>query len=145
MKEITQIVADFYNVPYDDLFIKNRARRFVKPRQVAMYMARMLTTATATDIGKFFKQDHATVLHSVNIIKGEIKFHPPLRDEVEKIMTLIMAHPELSLIKPININNPLKESYSTLIFRVLELAKNPVSEFDELVNRFNEELLAISA
>ncbi len=66
---IIRIVADHYSVRTADLLGPKRTRKFVRPRQVAIYLARQLTSTPLIDIGrKFGGRDHTTVLHSVRTI-----------------------------------------------------------------------------
>ena len=66
---IIRNVADHYSVRTADLLGPKRTRKFVRPRQVAIYLARQLTSTPLIDIGrKFGGRDHTTVLHSVRTI-----------------------------------------------------------------------------
>jgi chromosomal replication initiator protein len=49
---------------------KSRKRAIAFPRQVAMYLSRKHTEETLADIGKLFKRDHSTVMHSIKVVGG---------------------------------------------------------------------------
>ena len=71
---IQKIVAEHFQVRVSDLKSKNRSRSFAVPRQIAMYLARKLTRASTTEIGRRFGgKDHSTVIHSTNKIEGLLK------------------------------------------------------------------------
>ena len=67
---IQQIVANYYNIKITDLLSKQRTRQVAFPRQVAMTLARELTTHSLPEIGNWFGgRDHTTVMHAVKSIK----------------------------------------------------------------------------
>lgn len=64
--EIQKAVADHYNVRVADMHSARRSRVVARPRQVAMYLAKNLTTHSLPDIGrKFGGRDHTTVMHAI--------------------------------------------------------------------------------
>ncbi|MCB8829719.1 chromosomal replication initiator protein DnaA, partial [Escherichia coli] len=70
IEEIQRIVARHYNVSKQDLLSNRRTRTIVKPRQIAMYLAKMLTPRSLPEIGRRFGgRDHTTVLHAVRKIE----------------------------------------------------------------------------
>ena len=72
LENIQKTVADFYRVKLPDLFSKRRTADLVKPRQIAMYFAKELTSLSLPEIGDSFGgRDHTTVLHAVRKIGGE--------------------------------------------------------------------------
>ncbi len=72
--DIQRIVADHFQVRVLDLKSKNRSQAFALPRQIAMYLARELSRASTTEIGRRFGgKDHSTVIHSTNKIRDMIK------------------------------------------------------------------------
>ncbi len=68
--EIQRKVADYYNLRLVDMSSPRRSRSVARPRQVAMYLCKHLTTRSLPEIGrKFGGRDHTTVLHGVNKIE----------------------------------------------------------------------------
>jgi len=62
-------VCAHYGIPMSSMASSNRERRFARPRQVAMYLARELTPQSYPQIGRLFGgRDHATVMHGVRMI-----------------------------------------------------------------------------
>lgn len=68
--EIQRTVCQFYRVERTEMSSKRRARAVVRPRQVAMYLAKVLTPRSYPEIGrKFGGRDHSTVIHAVRLIE----------------------------------------------------------------------------
>ncbi len=68
--EIQRTVCQFYHVDRTEMASKRRARAVVRPRQVAMYLAKVLTPRSYPEIGrKFGGRDHSTVIHAVRLIE----------------------------------------------------------------------------
>lgn len=68
--EIQRRVADYYNLRLSDLLSARRARQVARPRQLAMYLAKQMTSKSLPDIGRQFGgRDHTTVMHAVKRIE----------------------------------------------------------------------------
>src|SRR6267378_1664387 len=66
MEQIQRKVAEAYGIKLSDLKAKNRTKAVAFPRQIAMYLARQLTHASLSEVGRAFGgKDHTTVLHAV--------------------------------------------------------------------------------
>ncbi len=90
IEEIQRIVARHYNVSKQDLLSSRRTRTIVKPRQVAMYLAKMLTPRSLPEIGRRFGgRDHTTVLHAVRKIEDLVGADAKLAQELELLKRLI--------------------------------------------------------
>jgi chromosomal replication initiator protein len=71
IEDIQRVVARQYNVSRSDLLSSRRTANVVRPRQVAMYLAKTLTLRSLPEIGRRFGgRDHTTVLHAVRKIEG---------------------------------------------------------------------------
>jgi chromosomal replication initiator protein len=87
---IQKVVADYFNVKVSDLRAKKRTVSIVRPRQIAMYLVRELTTHSFPEIGEYFGgKDHTTVLHSCNKIAGERDKDVAVRGLLEKLTGLL--------------------------------------------------------
>ena len=83
---IQKIVAEHFQIRVSDLKSKNRSRSFAVPRQIAMFLARKLTRASTTEIGRRFGgKDHSTVIHSTNKIEGLIKTDQSLSATIQTL------------------------------------------------------------
>lgn len=90
IEEIQVVVARHYNVSKADLLSARRMRTIVRPRQIAMYLAKILTPRSLPEIGRRFGgRDHTTVLHAVRKIEGMIAGDKTLADEIALLKQLI--------------------------------------------------------
>ncbi|SCW78347.1 chromosomal replication initiator protein DnaA [Ancylobacter rudongensis] len=88
--DILRVVAKHYNVSRADILSQRRTANVVKPRQIAMYLAKMLTLRSLPEIGRRFGgRDHTTVLHAVRKIDGLVGTDRVLADEVETLKRLV--------------------------------------------------------
>ncbi len=88
--DILRVVAKQFNVSRADLLSQRRTANVVKPRQIAMYLAKILTLRSLPEIGRRFGgRDHTTVLHAVRKIDGLIATDRALADEIEALKRLI--------------------------------------------------------
>lgn len=68
---IQKTVADYFKMKVADLFSKKRTRQIARPRQIAMWLAKNLTSQSYPSIGEAFGgRDHTTVLHAVRTIES---------------------------------------------------------------------------
>jgi chromosomal replication initiator protein len=90
IEDIQRIVARHYNVSRQELVSNRRTRVIVKPRQIAMYLAKTMTPRSFPEIGRRFGgRDHTTVLHAVRKIEELIGDDTKLGHEVELLKRLI--------------------------------------------------------
>jgi chromosomal replication initiator protein len=83
---IQRRVAEYYNIKVSDLMSKRRSRSVARPRQVAMALAKELTTNSLPEIGKAFGgRDHTTVLHGCRKVKELLETSAELREDYSKI------------------------------------------------------------
>ncbi|MBI4275658.1 MAG: chromosomal replication initiator protein DnaA [Rhizobiales bacterium] len=84
IEDIQRVVARQYNVSRSDLLSSRRTANVVRPRQVAMYLAKTLTLRSLPEIGRRFGgRDHTTVLHAVRKIEHLVGNDTSLADEIE--------------------------------------------------------------
>lgn len=73
VEEIQKVVANHYNIKISDLKSAKRLKALVLPRQVAMYIARQLTSCSYPEIGeKFGGKDHSTIIHAIKKIEKKM-------------------------------------------------------------------------
>ncbi len=86
LEQILRKVSDFFGIKLSDLKAKTRTRAISFPRQIAMYLARQLTTASLLEIGRAFGgKDHTTVLHAVGKITLLLQEDPKLRKTIDTL------------------------------------------------------------
>ncbi len=82
--DIQRKVADYYNIRLSDLLSARRSRTIARPRQVAMYLSKILTTRSLPEIGrKFGGRDHTTVIHAVKRIESLQDSDSAIQEEVD--------------------------------------------------------------
>ena len=90
IEDIQKIVAGHYNVSKHDLLSARRTRAIVRPRQIAMYLAKTMTPRSFPEIGKRFGgRDHTTVLHAVRKVEELAADDETLAQEIELLKRLI--------------------------------------------------------
>jgi chromosomal replication initiator protein len=86
IEDIQRVVARHYNVSRGDLLSSRRTANVVRPRQVAMYLAKTLTLRSLPEIGRRFGgRDHTTVLHAVRKIENLVGNDSSLAEEIESL------------------------------------------------------------
>ena len=89
--EIQNKVSNYYNLKIEDMTSSRRIRSFARPRQVAMYLSKKLTTRSLPEIGrKFGGRDHTTVIHAVKKIE-QLKIESSKFDEDVNLITQIIT------------------------------------------------------
>jgi chromosomal replication initiator protein len=84
IEDIQRIVARQYNVSRADLLSSRRTANVVRPRQIAMFLAKTLTLRSLPEIGRRFGgRDHTTVLHAVRKIENLVHSDTSLAEEIE--------------------------------------------------------------
>jgi chromosomal replication initiator protein len=87
VEQIQRKVSEFFGVKVGDLKAKNRTKAVAFPRQIAMYLARQLTHASLSEVGRAFGgKDHTTVLHAVDKIQTLLQDDPKLRKTVDGLI-----------------------------------------------------------
>jgi len=90
IEDIQRTVARQYNVSRADLLSARRTANVVRPRQIAMYLAKTLTLRSLPEIGRRFGgRDHTTVLHAVRKIETLVGNDNALADEIELLKRLL--------------------------------------------------------
>jgi chromosomal replication initiator protein len=84
--EIQKAVAEHFGLKQADLLSERRTRAVARPRQIAMHLAKSLTTKSYPDIGRRFGgRDHTTVLHAVRTIERMLGEDPAIARDVETL------------------------------------------------------------
>ena len=84
IEEIQKKVADYFSIRLSDMSSPRRARAVARPRQIAMYLSKQLTSKSLPEIGRTFGgRDHTTVMHAVNRIDELSIEDSLLSDDIE--------------------------------------------------------------
>ncbi|WP_408870003.1 chromosomal replication initiator protein DnaA [Elioraea sp.] len=90
IEEIQKRVAEHYNIRLTDMSSARRARAVARPRQVAMYLAKQLTSRSLPEIGrKFGNRDHTTVMHACSRIADLMQRDSAFAEDVELLRRML--------------------------------------------------------
>ena len=88
---IQEVVCNYFKVTLKDLTSSQRSNDIAIPRQIGMYLCRILTNESFPKIGEAFgKRDHTTVMHAYKKIEKEIKENTETRLIVESVKKIIL-------------------------------------------------------
>ncbi|HEX6977799.1 MAG TPA: chromosomal replication initiator protein DnaA [Alphaproteobacteria bacterium] len=92
IEEIQKRVAEHYSIRLADMHSPRRARAVARPRQVAMYLAKQLTSRSLPEIGrKFGGRDHTTVMHAVRKIEELRATDQSFSEDIELLRRMLEA------------------------------------------------------
>lgn len=92
INNIQKVVAEYYNIRVSELHSKRRNRQVARPRQIAMALAKELTTMSLPDIGDAFGgRDHTTVLHACRKVAELIKADPNIKQDYVNLTNLLTS------------------------------------------------------
>lgn len=90
ISEIQKKVAEFYNIKMSDMSSSRRVRTVARPRQIAMYLSKSLTTKSFPEIGKAFGgRDHTTVMHAAKTIEKLMNTDNSLLEDVNLLQNML--------------------------------------------------------
>ena len=90
--EIQKKVTEHYNIRLSDMHSPRRSRSIARPRQVAMYLAKSITTRSLPEIGrKFGGRDHTTVIHAIKTIEEIMVNDPNLAEDIELLTRILQT------------------------------------------------------
>ena len=93
--KIQTIVCKFYKISKNEMLSPRRSRYLVRPRQTAIYLAKMLTSKSLPEIGRSFSnRDHTTVIHSVKTIERLRKEDSELNINIDSLKNKILYNKE---------------------------------------------------
>lgn len=92
VEEIQRKVSEHYNIRLSELIGPKRVRTFARPRQVAMYLSKQMTTRSLPEIGRRFGgRDHTTVMHGVRKIEELMQQDSQIADDLEMLRRALEA------------------------------------------------------
>ncbi len=92
IEDIQRKVAEFYGVRLNDLLSARRARVVARPRQIAMYLAKQLTSRSLPEIGRRFGgRDHTTVIHAVRKIEELCAADGSFHEDIDSLRRMLEA------------------------------------------------------
>jgi len=92
IEEIQRKVAEHYNVRLSDMIGPKRLRTIARPRQVAMYLSKQMTSRSLPEIGRRFGgRDHTTIIHGIRKIEELMIADGQLADDVQLLKRLLQS------------------------------------------------------
>ena len=89
--KIQNTVSNFFNITLSDMLSQRRSRPLARPRQVAMYLAKKMTTRSLPEIGRrFSNRDHTTVIHAVKTITRLSEQDEEMKNNINQIKILLL-------------------------------------------------------
>ncbi len=86
IEAIQKVVSLNYSISIEDMVSKSRKKNIVRPRQIAIYLARKYTDKPLQAIGKDFNRKHATAMHSIATIERELKTDSQIKKQVDYLI-----------------------------------------------------------
>jgi len=90
--EIKKATANVYGITVADIDGTSRLPMFTRPRQMAMFLCRKLTSESAPAVGRAFRRDHTTILHAEKKLSKRM-----LPDESDSMNAILKAIPQYEL------------------------------------------------
>ena len=90
--KIQNVTSNFFSLNLQEMLSQRRSRPLARPRQIAMYLAKKLTTRSLPEIGrKFANRDHTTVIHAVKTIEKLSQDNSLMKKNIEEITSIILS------------------------------------------------------
>ncbi len=89
--KIQNVVSNYFNIALSEMLSQRRSRPLARPRQVAMYLAKKMTTRSLPEIGRrFANRDHTTVIHAVKTITRLSEQDDEMKKNINQIKSLLL-------------------------------------------------------
>lgn len=111
-ENILEAVSVYFGISKEMIISLNRKAHIVKARQFYFYLCRELTKETTTSIANYIGRDHATTLHSVNVMKNLLSVYPELKTEIKEVKKVLIEI------------NPIIVSYVNLLELTINYTKS---------------------
>ena len=89
--KIQNVVSNYFNIGLSEMLSQRRSRPLARPRQIAMYLAKKMTTRSLPEIGRrFANRDHTTVIHAVKTITRLSEQDDEMKRNISQIKNLLL-------------------------------------------------------
>ena len=89
--KIQNVVSNYFNIALSEMLSQRRSRPLARPRQIAMYLAKKMTTRSLPEIGRrFANRDHTTVIHAVKTITRLSEQDEEMKKNISQIKILLL-------------------------------------------------------
>lgn len=90
LSDVVWAVAEHFNIPEKSILSQNRSKEIMQARHVAIYLSKELTDHSLNEIGLYMgRRTHATVLHSLTLMREQLEIDPVLRQQVHQIESVL--------------------------------------------------------
>ena len=88
--KVQSVVSNFFNIHLNEMLSQRRSRPLARPRQIAMYLSKKLTTRSLPEIGRrFANRDHTTVIHAVKTITRIMEKDEEMKKNINQIKGML--------------------------------------------------------
>ncbi len=89
--KIQNVVSNYFNIPLSEMLSQRRSRPLARPRQIAMFLSKKMTTRSLPEIGRrFANRDHTTVIHAVKTITRLSEQDDEMKKNINQIKSLLL-------------------------------------------------------
>ena len=89
--KIQNVVSNYFNIPLSDMLSQRRSRPLARPRQIAMFLAKKMTSRSLPEIGRrFANRDHTTVIHAVKTISRLTDQDDEMKKNINQIKSILL-------------------------------------------------------
>ena len=89
--KIQNVVSNYFNIALSEMLSQRRSRPLARPRQIAMYLAKKMTSRSLPEIGRrFANRDHTTVIHAVKTITRLSEQDDEMKKSINQIKSLLL-------------------------------------------------------
>ena len=89
--KIQNVVSNYFNITLSEMLSQRRSRPLARPRQIAMFLAKKMTTRSLPEIGRrFANRDHTTVIHAVKTITRLSEQDDEMKKNISQIKSLLL-------------------------------------------------------
>ena len=89
--KIQNIVSNYFNISLSEMLSQRRSRPLARPRQIAMYLSKKMTTRSLPEIGRrFANRDHTTVIHAVKTISRLSEQDDEMKKNINQIKSILI-------------------------------------------------------
>ncbi|MEC6986917.1 MAG: chromosomal replication initiator protein DnaA [Pseudomonadota bacterium] len=89
--KIQNVVSNYYNISLSEMLSQRRSRPLARPRQIAMFLAKKMTTRSLPEIGRrFANRDHTTVIHAVKTISRLSEQDDEMKKSIIQIKSILL-------------------------------------------------------
>ena len=88
--KIQNVVSNYFNIALSEMLSQRRSRPLARPRQIAMFLAKKMTTRSLPEIGRrFANRDHTTVIHAVKTITRLSEQDDEMKKNINQLKSIL--------------------------------------------------------